>query len=142
MLAISSMQRYRLAPMALAAQSPACSVSPTRGVRKATLRDRPRRVSETPICALAASAAGYAEAATALNTRRAYRSAWRTFAAWCESQHVQALPAEATKVAIYLAARADSGRSVSSIQTDLAAIRKAHEVAGVATAVGGAKPTP
>ena len=82
---------------------------------------------------LAASAAGYAEAATALNTRRAYRSAWRTFAAWCESQHVQALPAEATKVAIYLAARADSGRSVSSIQTDLAAIRKAHEVAGVAS---------
>lgn len=82
---------------------------------------------------LVASATSYADAATALTTRRAYQSAWRTFTAWCAAQGVPALPATGRTVALYVADRADHGRSVASVHTALAAIRKAHDVAGYPT---------
>ncbi|MEK9808992.1 MAG: site-specific integrase [Candidatus Nanopelagicales bacterium] len=82
---------------------------------------------------LVASARTYAEAATAPNTRRAYASAWRSFTAWCKAQDLLALPAAPATVALYVAHLADAGRAVSSVQTALAAIRKAHEVAGTSS---------
>ena len=37
----------------------------------------------TLVAEMAGKAAGYAEAAKASNTRRAYRSDWQAFKAWC-----------------------------------------------------------
>ena len=78
---------------------------------------------------LAAAAAAYAGAASAPNTRRAYKSDWRDFAAWCASHQVQSLPAEGRTVAYYLIARAEAGLRVSSLERRIAAIRTAHKVA-------------
>lgn len=80
---------------------------------------------------LVAKAAGYAEAGTAQATRRAYASAWRTFTAWCEAHGAEALPCRPETVALYVTAQAEVGRSVSSIHLALAAVKKAHEVAGL-----------
>lgn len=74
-------------------------------------------------------AAHYARSATADNTRRAYAGAWAEFAAWCADRGVPSLPAAPVTVADYLAERAARDR-VSTIGVKMAAIRKAHDVAG------------
>jgi integrase len=76
-----------------------------------------------------AQAENYARASRALATRRAYRSDWAHFEAWCRKANVAALPASPTVVGVYLAAHADNlapatlGRRVSSIAV-------AHRLAG------------
>lgn len=76
------------------------------------------------------SAASYAEAEKADNTRRAYRADWRDFHTWCETVKAASLPAQPATVAAYLAHLADSGRSVSTISRRLAAIAYAHRLKG------------
>ena len=75
--------------------------------------------------ALAARAAVYATRARGAGTRRVYRSAWRAYAAWCRSLGREPL-------AMYATRRADQGVAVSTLRVDLAAIRTAHLLAGVA----------
>lgn len=66
------------------------------------------------------------KAARSQNTQRAYASAWRHWASWCEHYGFPALPAAPGTVAAYLTERAKEGRSVSTLDTARAAIRAAH----------------
>ena len=79
--------------------------------------------------ATAAQAREYIEAAKASNTRRAYRSDWQHFGAWCETHTRQALPASPETVALYLASAAESLKP-ATLQRRLASISQAHQVAG------------
>jgi len=76
-----------------------------------------------------AHARAYIDAATAPATRRAYRSDWADFAAWCERHSLTALPAAPETVALYLAALAQVAK-VSTVGRRLTAIAKAHRAAG------------
>ncbi len=82
---------------------------------------------------LLASARNYAAAAKSERTRRTYRSLWQGFVGWCETNALAALPALPSTVALYLTARADSGRKVATLDLDLAAISQAHKMAGYET---------
>ncbi len=75
------------------------------------------------------SARTYAAAAVSDSTRRAYLSAWKKFLVFCSSVGADALPASPGLVAVYISNRADSGRKVSTITSDLAAIAAAHRAA-------------
>jgi site-specific recombinase XerD len=77
------------------------------------------------------SAAGYAREARSERTRERYRDAWAIFAGWCKKQELKPLPAEPATVAAYLAARADAGRKVTTIELELTAIGEAHKAAGL-----------
>ena len=57
---------------------------------------------------LVAAAQGYASAATAASTRRAYASSWATFQRWCDEKDLVALPAEPASVALFLADLAEN----------------------------------
>ena len=61
-------------------------------------------------------------------TRRAYRSDWTLYAAWCDTRGCCALPATPATVAAFLAYEADDGRQVSTIRRRAAAIRLAHRL--------------
>ena len=63
-------------------------------------------------------------------TYRVYGIQWRGFVQWCDDKGVKALPASPAVVGAYLAKRADSGASWSSLGTMNAAIRKYHEDEG------------
>jgi site-specific recombinase XerD len=75
-------------------------------------------------------AALYATRARGDGTRRAYRSAWRRFEAWCHSLGRQPVDADPDTIAMYVVRLADSGLAVSSIRVALAAIKTAHLLAG------------
>jgi integrase len=79
---------------------------------------------------LVEAARGYAQAATAEATRRAYARQWRAFVAWCEAQQLEALPAQPGTVALYLSHLAESGRKVATVEQAAAAIAAAHRAAG------------
>jgi hypothetical protein len=64
-------------------------------------------------------------------TRRAYRSAWRAYAAWCTRLGREPLGADPDTVAMYAVRVADDGRSVATLRVHLAAIQAAHRVAGL-----------
>lgn len=66
------------------------------------------------------------KAARSQNTQRAYASAWRHWASWCELHGFVSLPADPGSVAAYLTVRAKEGRSMSTLDTARAAIRAAH----------------
>jgi site-specific recombinase XerD len=68
------------------------------------------------------------EKATA--TRRAYRSDFAIFQAWCQERGVSALPASAASVAGFLAHEAGRGTRPSTIGRRVASIRYAHKLAG------------
>jgi site-specific recombinase XerD len=76
-------------------------------------------------------AAGYAVRARGAGTQRAYRAAWRGFSAWCATLARASLPADPELIAWYVTKRAHEGCAVSTIRVDLAAIRAAHELAGI-----------
>ena len=69
------------------------------------------------------------------NTRRAYRQQWEAFVAYVGEG---ALPATVSTVADYLAALAESGKALSTIQQAAAAIGNAHRAAGYASPTGDA----
>lgn len=68
-----------------------------------------------------------AAASRSASTRRAYDSTWRTFTTWCEEQGATALPAHPAVIGKWLHTR----KSVSAMDLGLAAIRAAHQDAGV-----------
>src|SRR5215217_4773867 len=74
-------------------------------------------------------AAGYARAARADNTRRAYRAAWADFAAWCRERGLADLPAAPETVGAFLAERAATCKP-ASLHLRLVAVRQAHRLAG------------
>ncbi len=80
---------------------------------------------------LSRRAALYATRARGDGTRRAYRSAWRSFETWCASLGREPLAADPDTIAMYVVHCADQGFAVSSIRVHLAAIRTAHLLAGL-----------
>ena len=72
----------------------------------------------------------FARAEKAPATRRAYRSDFELFSAWCAPRRVPAIPASPETVAAFLAAEAARGIKPSSIGRRVAAIRYAHKLAG------------
>lgn len=78
----------------------------------------------------------YAAASKSENTRRAYRSDWATFAAWCRAQGLESLPAAPETVALFLTARAEVGKNASTLTRCLAAISEAHHAIGLPTPRG------
>lgn len=77
-----------------------------------------------------ASVRAYLAAEKSGNTRRAYKSDWDDFTAWCGQVLEDPLPATPATVARYLAHLADGGKKASTIQRRKAAIRAAHKAAG------------
>ncbi|HYH23380.1 MAG TPA: site-specific integrase, partial [Azospirillum sp.] len=77
----------------------------------------------------AEKAKAYADAALAMNTRRAYAGDWRAFTAWCAARNLESLPAAPETVALYLADQADRLKP-ATLERRLAAIAKAHAAAG------------
>ena len=78
-----------------------------------------------------ASAIDLAQAEKAASTRKAYRTDFRLFKAWCDARGVSPLPAAAETVAAYLAAEAKTAKP-STLGRRVAAIRYAHKLAGLA----------
>jgi site-specific recombinase XerD len=79
---------------------------------------------------LVESARNYAQHARADNTVASYAAALRRFEAWCEAQRLSAMPADPRTVALYLAARADQGKKINTLEHELSAIAQAHVRAG------------
>ena len=75
-------------------------------------------------------AADLARQEKAKATRRAYRSDFAIFEAWCASRSVSALPATGKSVAAFLACEVERGIRSSTIGRRVAAIRYAHKLAG------------
>jgi Phage integrase, N-terminal SAM-like domain len=71
-------------------------------------------------------AAEYARAEKAAATRRAYRSDFEIFRAWCAERGVSVLPASPESVAAFLAHEAERQVRPSTIGRRVAAIRYAH----------------
>jgi len=92
-------------------------------VRPATIEVGRRR-------ALEEAARGYAAAAKAPNTLRAYRADLRDFEDWCAQQRVAAIPATPMTLALYCTHLAEAGARASTIQRRLSAISQAHQLAG------------
>ena len=93
--------------------------------------DTAAAASSTALATELTSALGYAGAARAPATVRAYRADMRTWEAWCAERSVSALPADPAAVAAYLAWLADAGRKVSTIERALVAISQAHRTRGL-----------
>ena len=94
-----------------------------------------------PLAEDASRARAFARAATAANTKRAYRSDWADFCAWSDDRGLSALPASAETVALYVASRAEvgpddadgrptAGLKVSTLERRLSAINQAHRQTG------------
>jgi site-specific recombinase XerC len=64
-------------------------------------------------------------------TRRAYRTDFEIFRAWCSERRIGALPASPEGVAAFLAHEAKRGVLPSTIGRRVAAIRYAHKLAGL-----------
>jgi site-specific recombinase XerD len=75
-------------------------------------------------------AAEWAREDKAAATRRAYRSDFQIFEAWCRGRGVSALPAAAETVAAFLAYDVKTGSRPSTLGRRVAAIRYAHKLAG------------
>lgn len=72
-----------------------------------------------------------AAASLSTGTRRAYASAMRSWRVWCRDRGVTALPADPAQVALWLTELARQGRSVSTLDRSIAALRHAHLDAGL-----------
>ena len=88
------------------------------------------KVEDSVELALLERAADYVSECAAPNTKRAYASDFRRFAAWCRQAGVQPLPASVGTCAAYFSGMADAGRKASTIDRARAAIKMAHETAG------------
>ena len=87
--------------------------------------------------------AAYVDASLSPATRRAYRAGLADFRAWCAAEGLEALPAAPETVARYVAALVERGRKVATLEQRVAAIRWAHEAAGLEspTAAKGVRAT-
>ena len=79
-----------------------------------------------------ARACNFLQAAKAENTRRAYRADWSGFAAWCQAQGREALPAPPETVVYYLTELAETHKA-ASLTRRLSAISQAHQAVGCAS---------
>ncbi len=77
------------------------------------------------------SARRYADNSRAANTLRAYRSDWKQFAEWADSQGLRAMPAAPETVTAYITTLADQGLAVGTIGRRLIAIGQAHAAQGL-----------
>jgi site-specific recombinase XerD len=73
----------------------------------------------------------YLKRQLAPSTARAYRSDWARFQAWCQQRQLPSLPAAPETIALFLASQASDGLRVNTLERRLAAIRLAHDVAGL-----------
>lgn len=89
----------------------------------------PRPEPAHALTVAATKAREYAALGVAENTRRAYRSDWADFVAWCATTGVQAVPARPETVALYLAGRADALKP-ATLERRLVSIAMAHKTAG------------
>lgn len=89
------------------------------------------KVTQTLPGAHLQAAGKYIEAQLADATRRAYRSDARVFAEWCEERQLQPIPATPETVAEFLASQADAGVKPATLRRRIAAIRFAHQAAGL-----------
>lgn len=90
-----------------------------------------RPESDSSLAAAHDSARAYRSRAKADNTRAAYRSAVRTWCAWCDRHGVSALPATPRDVAAFLAAERDRGQAGNTLKLRAAAIRFLHRAVGL-----------
>ena len=81
--------------------------------------------------ALARAASQRAARSLAGETRRVYGTAMRQFAAFCQRQGFDNLPAEPRTVALFIEERAQAGASGASLDQSLSAIQSAHELAAL-----------
>ncbi len=79
---------------------------------------------------LAAQAAVWASHAHGPGTRRAYRSAWTQYAAWCERLGFAPLAGDAEIIGLYLVKAAER-LALPTLRVHLAAIGAAHRLAGM-----------
>jgi site-specific recombinase XerD len=101
-----------------------------RSMPDTSLRTTAVPARELSVARLTESARTYARASKAKNTIRAYRADWADFSLWCAGQAAAPLPAAPETIAMYLAALADAGARVSTVQRRLSAISQAHQAAG------------
>ena len=71
----------------------------------------------------------YIRAAVSANTKKAYRTDWRHFVAWCESHDVDSLPATPPTIALYITDQVGESKP-STISRRLSSISVAHKAAG------------
>jgi integrase len=69
------------------------------------------------LAALAETAKGYARAAQADNTQRAYAADWKMFASWLRRQGLAETPPDPEAVGLYLAAQVERGGAELSVAT-------------------------
>ncbi|OCJ44715.1 tyrosine-type recombinase/integrase [Agrobacterium rubi] len=81
------------------------------------------------LASLADRARGYVEAASSANTRKAYASDWKHFAAWCRRSNLAPLPPHPQTVGLYITAcasgtvdRSTKANSVSTIERRLSSL--------------------
>lgn len=79
---------------------------------------------------LAERVTGYLHASRAASTRRAYRSDWNDFVAWCLDHGRDSLPADQATLVGYLDACVTRGLKLSTISRRVSAIKSAHQAAG------------
>lgn len=100
-------------------------------VRHDTALPSPVAEDQAPahLARLADRARGYVEAASSANTRRAYASDWKHFAAWCRRSNLAPLPPHPQTVGLYITAcasgvaeRGGKPNSVSTIERRLSSL--------------------
>lgn len=72
----------------------------------------------------------YIDNSTSYAARKAYKSDFKIFSAWCLVHKVTSVPASAEVVALFLNDQANAGISPSTLTRHTAAIRFAHEAQG------------
>ncbi len=83
----------------------------------------PALLSADPrLARLTEAAKAYARAARSENTTRAYDSDWRQFASWLRRNGFSELPPDPETVGLYLAANAEAGVSVATLERRLSGI--------------------
>ena len=90
-----------------------------------------RHQTGNEVAELTASVQNYLRSSAAPATIRAYRSDWACFEGWCQTMGAAALPAAPATVATFISSRADRQERAVTIERRLAAIAKAHKVAGL-----------
>ena len=88
------------------------------------------RISVPLLPALSTNTRHYLADTISSNTRRAYAGDLKRFSDWCRSRSLSPLPAAAASEADFLSSQAMSGRSPSTLNRRVAAIRYAHEAHG------------
>ncbi len=96
-------------------------------LKTVTALNRPGTALETSIRA----AKGFAREQHSPTTRRAYKSDFKVFKAWCTSHGVSSYPAEPEVISTFISAQALEGLKASTITRRIAAIRYIHLLGGL-----------